>query len=165
MKDRANWTIETLKEHLQLQITANKDLVEANIDKLEEAIRLGDASAKSAAELVRTAQDKFEAQTASAFVKNNEFRQSLDDLGKNMALRRELESAVATIDDRIQEVTKQINTINSRLDSGPVGLQSLKTQFDLSAGARVGAKENWGAIVAIIGATGVIVGIVMRFIE
>ncbi len=79
------------------------------------------------------AQEKFEATVVARFVQVNEFRGSLDDLGKTMATRRELETALQGVKTETltalnaakvttDELRDQLSELRSRVDTGaPTG--------------------------------------------
>jgi hypothetical protein len=92
-----------------------------------------DASVQKA-ELQRRAQDKFEAMVANEFQKMNEFRDALEDLGKGMATRRELEVAIQAVEGTMGEQGKQIAELRTAVAVGPSGLPELKTRADEGAG-------------------------------
>jgi hypothetical protein len=86
------------------------------------------------AELQRRAQDKFENNVAQEFAKMNEFRNALEDLGKGMATRRELEVLSEAVDSTFVDHTKQISELRTAIAVGPSGLPELKKRADESRG-------------------------------
>lgn len=113
----------------------------------------------------KLAQDKFEAGVKAEFVKTNEFRGALEDLGKNMALRREVEAAIISLDNKIHEVNKQLSELRSRMDVGPVFHPTLQSQLDVYGGREKYAKDNWNKTIAIIMATAAVVGTLFHFLK
>lgn len=130
--------------------------------------------------LMRSYQDKFEESIKERFAQVNEFRGSLDDLGKTMATRRELESINTTglskVDEqgkslslRIDQNQLQINDLRSRLDVGPAQLGSIQTRLDQSSGISAG-KEAAQVMLArsiamaggLLGIAAIIVGLLFR---
>lgn len=162
--EEPNWNVQSLKEHLTDKISSNKELSESEDRRLNDAIKAGENAVKLLAEVNKIAQDKFEASVRGEFVKVNEFRGALEDLGKNMATRRELETAIGNITTTTCDLAKQISDLRSRVDVGPTGLQTLQSRIDTTTGVKQGAEENWAKIVGIIAVTGVIIGIIVRFI-
>ncbi len=78
------------------------------------------------------ATEKFEETVSARFVQINEFRGSLDDLGKTMATRRELEAAVASIKT---ETTTALAAANAKGDEQGRQLSDLRSRIDTGAPA------------------------------
>lgn len=137
-----------LREHISNQIQQiNAALISGEKLELERLARV-DADVRSLAreqtllrETSTAAQNKFENEVAARFTQVNEFRASLDDLGKAMATRRELESSQATSQGRYEDLSKQLQELRSRLDTGPADLRLLQQRFDVGAGVDQGAVE------------------------
>lgn len=106
------------------------------------------------------AQSKFEASVESRFAQVNEFRGSLDDLGKTMATRRELEQAMLGATAKIDELNKLITEMRSRLDVGPSALKELQVRADLGQGRGEGKQQNMAAVYALAGVALTIIGLV-----
>ncbi len=70
--------------------------------------------------------------------KQNEFRGSLDDLGKNMATRRETEGSFAAMSARVDDHQRQLSELRSRVDVGPAQLAQLQTRSDTQTGRQQG---------------------------
>lgn len=85
--------------------------------------------------------DKFETSVADRFKQVNEFRGSLDDLGKQMATRRELEGLSASLNQRHEELVKTLGELRSRIDVGPAALGTLQQRIDTQTGQVIGAGE------------------------
>lgn len=107
------------------------------------------------------AQVKFETTVSARFVQVNEFRGSLDDLSKQMATRRELESVQASIGAKMDDLAGLVQELRSRLDTGPVGLDELRARADQGQGRQEGARQNQAGLYALIGAVGGILGIII----
>lgn len=123
----SGWTTDTVKVLEDEKIQALERLFQAEIKRLE-AVILGQERAVSLlGNANQIAQDKFEATVRDGFVKQNEFRGSLDDLGKQMATRRELEAALG-----------QLAELRSRLDVGPIGLAAVANQQATQLGRQQG---------------------------
>lgn len=148
-----------LREHISNQIVQ----IQSALDSAErlETERLSGADALTQAlseklEVLRmaqtSAQDKFERSVESRFMQVNEFRAALDDLSKQMATRRELESALATTTERDEARSKEIADLRSRLDIGPLGLSSLQSRVDQRQGQVEGSRltvASFGTIAAL----------------
>jgi uncharacterized protein YyaL (SSP411 family) len=145
VKDALDQAKETSSKALEaLALSQAAALISAleNANKLEEE-RVGRVSdeiegvkdaSKQKAELQRRAQDKFEAMVANEFSKMNEFRDALEDLGKGMATRRELEVAIQAVESTAEEQSKQIGELRTAVAVGPSGLPELKAKSDQSVG-------------------------------
>lgn len=80
-------------------------------------IRVKDVQAqldRRVAELHRE-HDKFEQTTKDGFVKQNEFRGSLEDLGRTMSTRREMEMVDQTLGARMETLFEQATKERERL--------------------------------------------------
>lgn len=118
----ASWTVDTLKE-----------LQDEKIRSLTESLK------------------EFRETVLARFIQVNEFRGALDDLGKQMATRRELEATKEQYDAQIVDLSKQLGELRSRIDVGPVGLQQVQTSQHLSQGRGEGMASMWGYIIGAIG--------------
>lgn len=124
MTSQSGWTLETLKL-----------LLEEKILSVKEALA------------------KFEQFVLAKFVDVNEFRKALEDLGKNMATRRELE-----------DLKEQVNALRSRVDIGPAGLQQLQSAQDFSKGKSEGIQLSWSTLLGVVALVGGLSAILARFI-
>jgi hypothetical protein len=129
-----------------------------------------DASVQKA-ELQRRAQDKFEAMVANEFQKMNEFRDALEDLGKGMATRRELEVAIQAVESTAGDQGKQIAELRTAVAVGPSGLPELKTRNDETAGEqRAALREKREVIsaqnrqIALVGSIATVLSLVIYLI-
>lgn len=137
-----------LREHIANQIMQIRSALESS-EKLElERLARVDADVRALAreqailrETSNSAQNKFEIEVSDRFKQVNEFRASLDDLGKTMATRRELEAVQVTSGERYDDVSKQLQELRSRLDTGPADLRALQQRFDLTAGRGEGVSS------------------------
>lgn len=158
-----DWSLESLREMHDREIRALKELTAAEIRRLDEESETQVARQRESLEALRhmldamaterqNQQEKFEATVVSRFVQVNEFRGSLDDLGKTMATRRELEAALAgvraetlTALDAAKGTTDELRTqtqeLRSRIDVGPATLSNLQARSDQSVGAATRGKE------------------------
>ncbi len=145
-----DWTAAQVLEVHDRELKAQKELILSEIRRLDEELetqvaRFQELSTQQkmlidtlSAERLR-AQEKFEGTVAARFVQQNEFRQSLDDLGKEMATRRELEAALKSIKDETatalkaanakgDERARQLVDLRSRMDTGALAGQALGYQ-------------------------------------
>lgn len=158
-----------LREHIANQF-AQIDAALISADKLEvERLSRADSDIHALAEKLEvlrvaqaSAQDKFERSVESRFAQVNEFRSALDDLGKTMATRRELEEKEKSISSRIDDGQRQIGELRSRLDIGPEGLKALQSKTDLSSGNAAGRQVTMGNLATWIGvAVAIIVAVIV----
>lgn len=77
------------------------------------------------------AQDKFEESVVERFKQVNEFRGALDDLGKSMATRRELEAAVVAMKD---ERSALLEGLNRTIERNSNDLTLVRKTLDERAG-------------------------------
>jgi hypothetical protein len=170
VKDALDQAKETSSKALEaLALTTASALLSAleNANKLEETrvAKVGDEvisvreGTRSTFEERRIAQDKFEATVGKEFVKMNEFRKALEDLGKGMATRRELEVSVQSWNSADQERANQIAALQTAVAVGPSGLKELQSGASESKGASTRSKETstsvlaWMALIVIGGST------------
>ena len=146
----SGWTPDTLKVLEDEKIESLQRLFEAQIRRLDEALTAQDRAVVLLNTANQIAQDKFEATVERDSVKQNEFRGSLDDLGKTMATRRELEAAQISLGSRIDDLSHQIADLRSRLDVGPLGLAQVQTAQAVEQGRQQGISVSTGLIVAAV---------------
>lgn len=152
--------------HIQAQketLTANKQAVDAALESLDKQTQQADTARRDAARAIQLAQDKFEGTVGARFAAVNEFRKALDDLGKEMATRRELVSIDSKYADAIGEVQKAIGDLRSRIDIGPAGLQSLQRTVDLSGGRQIGVDLTSSKLVGYLVAAVAFIGLIIAF--
>jgi DNA repair exonuclease SbcCD ATPase subunit len=94
------------------------------------------SSLTAALEDLQRAQGKFEEGVRERFTTVNEFRGSLDDLGKSMGTRRELEQAQEAFRSAHDALQREVNQLRSRVDVGPDGLRGLQERSDQDIGAQ-----------------------------
>ncbi len=138
---------------LDAEIHALKASFESEIRRLDQVIALGEKgvnvaliAAEKAVNAALAAADKAtekaEKNTDDSFAKVNEFRGALDDLGRLMATRRELEDFKEAQATAIDTMRTQIVGIGTRLDTGAgaiTGRQAGQTALRLTAGAVMAA--------------------------
>lgn len=161
-----------LREHILNQIQQIQGaLVSAEKLEMERLARV-DADVRSLAreqkllrETSTLAQSKFENEVSERFKQVNEFRASLDDLGKTMATRRELEASSVSNQERYDEHGKQLQDLRSRLDIGPQGLTDLRSRLDQSGGriegVVVGRSEGRATLDTTTKIVGAVIGAVV----
>lgn len=166
--DRAAEEREKAAANLRVELARSIDEGDA---RLREHIMNQVSQIQSALEAALRASDKFEDTVSARFTQVNEFRAALDDLGKQMATRRELETAVSNLADNIEkarierqraieELQSGIQELRSRLDTG-ADLRHLQTRIDLGEGRDQGQKATWGNMAALIGVAATGLGIVI----
>lgn len=131
-------------------LDALRELLLAEVRRLDDLVGLIETER-------RLTQQRLEEGISERFKSVNEFRSSLEDLGKGMATRRELETGLAAVrternalvgtnDARLAVVTEQVGELRSRLDTGPGELHKLQSLSDQAIGAKTGS----AAVVAYI---------------
>lgn len=114
----------------------------------------------------RTALDKFEQTVKEGFVKQNEFRGSLSDLGLTMSTRREAEQTAEAWNKRFDELSKQMSEVRSRLDVGPQELRTLVATQATTLGRQQGISASAGALFAggtlFCGLAAIIIAIILH---
>lgn len=113
-----------LRDHIANQISQiQAALLSADKLEIERILRLEDEIRAG-----RLALDKFEGTVTARFTQVNEFRAALDDLGQQMATRRELETALTGVQDAVEKARQErqhqlddmrstITEMRSRLDT------------------------------------------------
>lgn len=157
-----------LREHIANQIMQIRDaLISAEKLEVERLARL-DARVDSVAETqevlrqaAKETQAEFKADVKDRFASVNEFRNALDDLGKQMATRRELEGSQVTNNEKHESLQKQITELTRRLDVGPEGLRQLQTGADVARGRQTGIGTSAVVIVGAVTLVSTILGIVI----
>jgi chaperonin cofactor prefoldin len=141
-RDVSGWTTDTLKVFHDEKLSALGQLAAAEtarvadrLEAIEKVIDLLQSSQK-------VAQEKFEAQVSARFVAVNEFRGSLDDLSKQMATRRELETLIASNSTVIDDLRKMIAELRSRIDVGPSQIPELEKFVALTGGRMQGVEHS-----------------------
>lgn len=167
-----------LREHISQQIMQIQAAL-VSAERLEvERFSASQAATQSVEEKLmllqksyEIAQNKFEHSVEGRFATVNEFRSALDDLGKQMATRRELEAAVGNLTDnvekarnerqiQIEEMRATVTELRSRLDSG-TDLRALQSRLDTSTGEKAGARLTYGAMAGLLAAFATIIGLLV----
>ena len=157
----SGWTTDTLKILLDEKIAAVQNSAAAEAQRLADKIEALEDIVNLGVETSKLAQDKFEATVERDSVKQNEFRGSLDDLGKNMATRREMEAAMVSINIRLDDFGKQLADFRSRIDIGPAALGALQSRVDVGAGRQQGVRLTSGLFFSSIAAFAAVISIVV----
>ncbi len=145
------WTPDTLKVLEDEKIQALERSTTMEFRRVDERHDLLLARINELLKAREMAQNKFEESVAHSFVQVNEFRGSLDDLGKNMATRRELESQVERLADANRSSAAAIADLRSRIDVGPADLRLLQSRVDTSGGRQQGVTSTQQLLIALAG--------------
>lgn len=170
---------ERLREHISNQIMQIKAALES-AEKLEttrfdanQTSLAGVAREQESLRLAqRDAQLKFERSVESRFAQVNEFRGSLDDLSKQMATRRELETAITNALDsvekarqerqhQIEDVRQTLAELRSRLDVGAPQIPELQRFAATLGGRQEGVKLTTGILFGGLAAFAAVISIVV----
>jgi hypothetical protein len=146
----SGWTPDTLKVLEDEKIGGLERLFVSEIRRLDEALAAQDRAVVLLNTANQIAQDKFEATVQRDSVKQNEFRGALDDLTQEMATRREMETLTVALNGRLDDLTKQIGDLRSRVDIGPATLSTLQSRFDLSSGRQLGVGLAANVLVTVV---------------
>jgi len=125
-KEVSGWTTDTLKEHLSAVIASNDRRYTERFDAQESASKY--------------AQEKA-----------NEFRGSLDDVGKRQMPRVEAEQLIRSTTDRW---SAQLGSVNEKVDA-------LQARMDRNDGRSGGINAGWLILVAAVGLVATVIGIVV----
>jgi len=125
-EDNGTWTIPALKEYFEARINGN-DL------RYEQRFTAQEAASKYAQE------------------KANEFRGSLEDIGKNQMPRTEAEAMLKAAGEKTEALAKA----NSER------ISALQARIDRTEGRSGGLSAGWGYLIGAIGLIGALVAIVL----
>lgn len=148
MAHMADLTPEALRDLTAEQVRRLDQADKALQDELDRRL----VSQAEARESIRHELRRFEEDVDRQLTKMNEIRSALDDLGKGMATRRELESSISAVrgereslvaanDRRIEELRTQLAELRSRMDVGPTELHALVARSEQTSGAQGRSKE------------------------
>ncbi len=146
----SGWTPDTLKVLEDEKVEAVRQFFGAELKRLEAVIAGQERAVTLLGQANQIAQDKFEATVRDGFVKQNEFRGSLDDLGKTMATRREMEAFQEEYRRAHTDLVRAVADLRSRIDIGPAGLDRLQARADISRGRQEGIGASANVIAAVI---------------
>lgn len=130
------------------------------------------AQIKASLAAAERAMDKFETSVSERFATVNEFRGSLDDLGKQMATRRETESAIANVAEAVEKARQErqhqiddlrttLAELRSRLDVGAPQLPEIQQYIASQGGRQQGVSLSSGYFFAGLAALGTIIAIII----
>lgn len=169
---------ERLREHISNQIMQIQSALESaeklevtRFDALQNALAAVVREQEALRLAQRDAQLKFERSVESRFTQVNEFRGSLDDLSKQMATRRELETGLSTALDGIEKARQErqhqiedlratLAELRSRLDVGAPQIPELQA----FVASNLGKQEQKSEGRAQISSTTAIIGTVIAVI-
>ncbi len=164
-REESGWTPDTLKVLEDEKINALSRYFSAELKRIEAVIAGQERAVTLLGTANQIAQDKFEATVRDGFVKQNEFRGSLDDLGKTMATRRETEVTNLSTVARLDDLAKQLGDLRSRIDVGPAQLANLQSRADTQAGQQQGSQLTQANLLALIVGIAAVAAIAGHFIK
>lgn len=142
--------IADLEKLLESETGRLDSLLKADVRRLEEnTVALKRAIEEERAQK-QIAQDKFEESVQRDSEKQNEFRQALSDLGKNMATKEQLAAVVKSQDEKTERARADIAELRSRLDVGNPDVGILQRQHAEQTGFAQGSDVTMGKIIAVI---------------
>lgn len=106
----SEWTLETLKEYLQLRVDGLEKLLEERHTAAQAAVRSALSSAKEAV-------DKAEAALKERLAAMNEFRDQQRDLIQNFLTRSEYEGKHASLVEKYETLSTRVDGIELRFSS------------------------------------------------
>lgn len=155
--DLVNLQVKRLEE----QIDALDKLIEARFVTYKVMMESNASQVAIALAASEKAITKAESATDKRFDGVNEFREALTDLGKNMATRRELETAIVEIKGVLESNAAVVAELRSRIDVGPSGLTTLQNQYSAMQGAKKQSLETRDLLFAVLGAVMGIMGFII----
>jgi chromosome segregation ATPase len=156
--ENMGWTSETVKSVLDDQVAELHKEIDMRVAELQREIRA------LATERHRE-HDKFENTVMIRFAQVNEFRGALDDLGKQMATRRELETLGSSMQQRIDVNAEQLGNLRSRIDIGPAALGTLQARVDAGQGLAKGLNMSIGFLLTGILAFSSLVSVIVLLLR
>jgi hypothetical protein len=137
------------------------ELEKERVARVRDEVKEVKASADLAVRAAGVAQDKFETGVKERFSQVNEFRGSLDDLGKSMGTRRELETLRDSIKVATDSLGREVGELRSRIDIGPKDLRALQSRSEQLSGRQERGKEItayiFSAVTVVVSLTAVLV--------
>jgi len=147
---------------------ARERRLDERMDAMEKAVAAALASTERTTSISAEAQERAltKAETAQQKVNEtqNEFRATLRDQATTFMPRNETENLVRELRELIAANARQLTDLRSRIDVGPPSLSTLQSRSDESIGRRSGALDARSVLFAVLGAVGVIVGILATVI-
>lgn len=168
----SEWTTGTLKV-LQDQNLANiKELLESEICAIRKTIKESDrryeqrfdAQEKATMVAITSAKEavtKAEASTERRFESVNEFRAALADQSSTLVSRTEVDQYNKALNEKIEELSKLVAELRSRLDVGNPAIGTIQQQLAAASGIQQGEQLQMGKIYAFVGAIGAALGIIV----
>lgn len=156
-----DWTTGTLKVYEDDKIDNVERLAMAEARRLNDLHYADVKRLEEAADDLENALNDFKQSVGIRFIEVNEFRKSLDDLGQKMETKSEATVSNKSTSDKIDELSKQIIELRSRLDIGNPAVIALQNAQAASSGFRAGTDITMGKIYAAIGAVGAILAIIV----
>jgi len=139
---------------LQAALTAAKTAVDAALAAAEKAVAAALIAAKEAVNKAEVAQQRTnEGQ--------NEFRAQLKDQAASFLPRAEYFLAQRSLEDKLDGIAKEFALLRSKVDVGPPSLSTLQSRLDANEGRRDGGSDTKTLVFALIGAGGIIMGVVL----
>lgn len=175
--ERALERVKALDRLVEARFTASETALSAAKDALDSTMKAGDqellshiqaqkvsvdAALKSLQDLdVERAKavDKFEQTVTQRFAQVNEFRSALDDLGKDMATRREFEGFKQQYSEAHESLRGQVVGLGSRLDIGNPSIAALQQQQAAYAARSSGFSDGFKFIASALASVLVLISI------
>jgi chromosome segregation ATPase len=143
----------SMAENLVAALKAADSIELERVGRVRDEIEGIKATRDLLSERRQVAQNKFENQVADNFHKVNDLRGALEELGKGMATRRELEVGLASMRAEreqlvasnnavVDEHTRQLGELRTLVAVGPSGLPELQAHTNQEIGAKAGADDS-----------------------
>jgi hypothetical protein len=150
-------------EALEAALESADKIEKERIGRVEDAVESIKESTKELDKEKQLAQNKFEENVKDRFASVNEFRASLEDLGKSMGTRRELEQLQETQNHSVQTVSKEVIDMSNRIDIGHKNLTDLQTKSNQNYGEEMRGQRISNTVIGYIGIVIIIVSLIMKF--
>lgn len=138
-------------------LTAAKTAVDAALAAAEKAVAAALIAAKEAVNKAELAQQRTNES-------QNEFRGQLKDQAATLMPRSEFDFAYRIQQEKIDEMSRDLGNLRSRLDLGPPSLATLQQRSDKQEGHDQGTATTWGIVMAVATAAAVVAGAVVTII-
>lgn len=142
-----DWTIGSLKAYHDMMISYERQVVDERDKRYEERWKAQEKASQRYQEV------------------SNEFRGSLDDLSSKMATKLEVNTAVASLIDKIETQGKSISELRSRLDVGNPDVRTLQNNEATRTGQSQGSEITMSKIYAAIVVGVSLLGAIMLFVR
>lgn len=157
--DAAETALDAAKDALDTRMKAGDQELLAHIQAQRISVDAALVALKDVDREREKALTKFEATVSERFKQVNEFRSALEDLGKTMSTRREVEDYKHATSERLESVNKQIVQIGSRIDTGNPAFTTLQQQVAAEAARAGGLSDGAKMLAAVLAAVLVMLGI------